>query len=187
MGLGKRLIFANLWLFEPLVARILESNPATNAMVRTTTAPTMLEAGVKENVLASRARAVVNFRILPGETSETVLAHVREVVDDAELQIELIGKPDQPSPLSSDTSPAYRMLERTARQVFPTAVVAPSLVVGATDSRSYAPIADGVYRFVPITADASDLKRIHSTDERCSVEGYGRAVRFYAQLIRNLQ
>ena len=64
---------------RPLVIRRLENTPTTNAMVRTTTAVTMFQAGTEENVLASRARAVVNFRILPGDSTASVLEHVRAV------------------------------------------------------------------------------------------------------------
>jgi carboxypeptidase PM20D1 len=62
----QRALFANLWLTRSLVMRRLEHSPTTNAMVRTTTAPTIFRAGTKDNVLPSYARAVVNFRILPG-------------------------------------------------------------------------------------------------------------------------
>src|SRR5712692_11456707 len=76
MPFGRRVMLSNLWLFAPLVVRALEQNPTTNSMVRTTTAPTIFQAGVKENVLPSKARAVVNFRILPGDSVAGVLAHV---------------------------------------------------------------------------------------------------------------
>ena len=63
---------ANLWLFGPVVRRQFLGAPATAAMLRTTTAVTMLRAGVKENVLPADAAAVVNFRIIPGESTESV-------------------------------------------------------------------------------------------------------------------
>jgi carboxypeptidase PM20D1 len=77
-----RLALANLWLFRPLVLGRLEDMPDTNALVRTTTAPTMLEGSIKENVLPVRPRAVVNFRIRPGETIASVTEHVRRTIDD---------------------------------------------------------------------------------------------------------
>ena len=82
-----RVGLANLWLFEPLVLRGLTASPETAAMVRTTTAPTIFHAGVKENVLPIQVRAIVNFRIRPGETRETVAAHVKEIVADPRVEV----------------------------------------------------------------------------------------------------
>ena len=116
-------MLSNLWLFGPLVTRALERTPVTNAWVRTTTAPTMFQSGVKENVLPSRARAVVNFRILQGDSVAAVLAHVRRVVADERVTVtRLEGTVSEPSPESSTTSAGYRLIERTARDLFPDAV-----------------------------------------------------------------
>jgi carboxypeptidase PM20D1 len=63
--------------------------------------------------------------------------------------------------------------------------VAPSQVTGATDARHYAGLSDNIYRFAPFVVRPEDLKRIHGTDERISVEHYAQCVRFYHQLIIN--
>src|SRR5204863_9048732 len=127
--LPARVGLANLWLFAPLVERRLAATPASDALLRTTTAPTMLEGSVKENVLPARVRAVVNFRIRPGESMATVLDHVRTVVADPRVRIApLEGTRSDPSPESSVTSEGFRMLQRTIAEVFPGVVVAPSLV-----------------------------------------------------------
>lgn len=78
----KRLVFANLWLFEPLIIRQLEGKPETNALVRTTMSPTLLEAGVKENVLPATASATLNFRLAPGETRESLQAYLQQELPD---------------------------------------------------------------------------------------------------------
>jgi carboxypeptidase PM20D1 len=185
MPLGLRLLFANTWLLRPLLLRQLASQPTTDATVRTTTALTVLEAGQKDNVLPSRARAVVNFRILPGDSVEGVLAHVRETVDDPAVQVRAVGFSSEPSPVSATDTPAWGGLSRAVRQVFPDAVVAPYLVVGATDARHFAGLSDAVYRFAPLRLAREDLARMHGTDERVSVAGHADAVRFYAQYLRN--
>ncbi len=123
MPLPMKLVFANRWLFGGLIVHQLEQSPTTNAVVRTTTAATIIEGGVKDNVLPARARAVINFRIKPGDTPESVLAHVARVVADKRVKIGLVD-PDAgsaPSPTSSTASAAYRTIERTIRQVFPRA------------------------------------------------------------------
>src|SRR6266545_1539268 len=81
MPFGPRLVMANRWLLGGILAAQFGATPYGNAMLRTTTAPTVLQAGVKENVLPSSARALVNFRILPGDSVGSVLEHMRGVVD----------------------------------------------------------------------------------------------------------
>jgi carboxypeptidase PM20D1 len=184
--LGQRIAFANLWAAEPLVLRSLEATPATNAMVRTTTAVTVFQAGTKDNVLASQARAVVNFRILQGDSVAGVLAHVRRVVADTTVEVRLAGAfSAEPSAVSSRRSPAFEMLERTIVSVAPDVIVAPFLVVVVADARHYAKLTSNVFRFLPLRLGSADLARMHGTDERVTVEGYELAVRLYRQLILN--
>lgn len=181
---GRRAVFANLWLTRPLVIRNLEGSPATNAMVRTTTATTVFQAGSKDNVLPSRARAVVNFRILPGDSLDSVLDHVRRVIDDPRVEIKRTGRFfAEPSAVSSSESETFRTLERTIRSVVPDAVVAPFLVVVVTDARYYAPLSRNVFRFLPVRLTPADLARMHGTNERLAVRNYETAVRLYRQLL----
>ena len=185
MPFGMRLVFANRWLFGPLLERRLAASPATDAALRTTTAATVFQAGTKDNVLPARARAVVNFRILPGDSVAGVLAHVRRTVDDARVRARVVGFASEPSPVSGTETAGFRAVQRSIRQVFPDAVVAPYLVVGATDARHFHGLSPHVYRFLPVRVTSGDLARMHGTDERVSVAGYADAVRFYAQLLRN--
>lgn len=186
LPLPLRTAFANLWLFEPLVISRLEGNPATNAVVRTTTAPTMIEGSPKDNVLPSEAWAVVNFRILPGDTVEGVVEHVRRVVDDSRVEIAPIRTPREPSPVSDPGSAAFAALQRTIGSTFPEALVAPGLVLGGTDARHYHRVADDVFRFGPYVFGPGDLGRVHGIDERVSVAGHARAIRFYVQLLEGV-
>ena len=186
MPLSSRMAMANLWLTRPLVIRMLARAPATDATLRTTTAPTMIQGSPKENVLPIRAQAIVNFRIIPGETPKTVLEHVRRVVDDTTVSIALAEPPSPPSPVSSTTSAAYRTLARDIAALEPDAIVAPSLVLGATDARQYAGYARDVYRFLPMRIGPADLDRVHGTNERIGVHDYARGVAFTTLLISHL-
>jgi carboxypeptidase PM20D1 len=185
LPLAQRAVFANLWLTRPLVIRILARSPSTDAAVRTTTATTIFEAGTQDNVLASQARAVVNFRVLPGDSVAGVFAHVRRVVNEPGVEIRALDTAAEPSPVSSTTSAAYRTLERSIREVLPDAIVAPYLVLGATDARYFHALSGNVYRFLPVRMTPADLDRLHGTDERIRLADYETAVRFYRQLIRN--
>ncbi|GBD32432.1 Acetylornithine deacetylase [bacterium HR33] len=180
-----RLVMANRWLFEPVIVRQFGSTAIGNAMLRTTTAPTMFQAGVKENVLPSSASAVVNFRILPGDSIGHVLEHVRRAIDDPRVEIRMLGFRSEPSPTSSVDSEHFRLIARSIRQVIPQAVVVPWLVVGGTDSRHFTRLTPDVYRVSLVRAGPGDMNRIHGTDERVGIENYGEMVRFYVQLLQH--
>jgi carboxypeptidase PM20D1 len=184
-ALGQRVVFANMWLTAPLVERRMASEPATNAFLRTTTAVTIVEGGTKENVLPGQARAVVNFRLRPGDTIDDVVAHVRAAVDDPRVEVAARPGANPASPVSDVAAPAFARIQTTIRQVYPDAVVAPYLVVGATDGRHYAGLTPNVYRFLPIAVPKPELSKFHGTNESISVENYVRCVQFYAQFIRN--
>lgn len=180
-----RIPLGNLWLFGRPMDWLLSGQPAANALMRTTTAVTMLSGSPKENVLPSQAVATVNFRILPGDTTQSVLEHVRGLVGSEALEVRMKSQGRDPSPVSPTDAPAFGLLHRTIEEIFPDAVVAPGLVLAGTDSRHYAAITPNVYRFAPFRYDADDLKRPHGIDERMSVEGFLDGVRFYVRLVEN--
>jgi len=189
MTFGQKLILANLWLFGPLAERDFASQPAGNARIRTTTAATLISGGVKENVLPLRARAVVNFRILPGDTVASVLAHVRNEVRNSVgsgVKVSQQGTHAvDPSPESDPAAPEFRLLQRTVSETLPGAVTAPNLLSGGTDTRHYEMLTRNVYRFLPIRMTDEDLSRLHGTNERVRIDDYATAVRFYMRLMRN--
>ena len=152
-------------------------------MIRTTQAATLFEAGVKENILPTKARAVVNFRILTADTLTDVENHARKVINDPRVKIAPLQISMEPSAISN----SFKLLHRTVRQIIPEAIVAPWLLVAATDSRHYAKLTRSIYRFVPFTLRPDDIQRFHGIDERISVKDYERCVRFFVQLIRNSQ
>jgi len=184
MPFGPRLFLSNLWLFAPLARHRFSDDPAANARIRTTTAATIMNAGVKENVLPHEARAVVNFRILPGDSVADVLEHVRS---EAGPGIRVSGRETaaEPSAESDVEAPAFRLIQTTIVQVFPGTLVSPNLLSGATDTKHYKDLSPNVYRFLPARIRREDLVRVHGTNERIGVETYAGLVRFYVQLVRN--
>lgn len=185
MSITRRIVFSNLWLFGWLVERKLAALPEMNAAIRTTTAPVMVEGGTKENILPKKARAVINFRILPGDTVNKVVEHAQKTIDDSQVKITVVENPWDPSVVSSLESESFITVQKTIRQIFPKTVVAPYLVAGATDSRYYGTFTENVFKFAPLYVSKEDLKRIHGVNERISVGDYETCVRFYVQLIRN--
>jgi carboxypeptidase PM20D1 len=185
ISFGGRMAIANMWLVGPLVKSYLERSPATNATIRTTTATTMFASGVKDNVLSARARAVVNFRLLPGDSVEGVLTHVRDVVDDPRVDIRPINAGSEPSPVSDVQSPAYALLARTIRETMPDAIVAPFVLMAGTDSRHFAAVTANVFRFTPMRLEKADLTRVHGANERVGVDNMAQVVSFYIALVKN--
>lgn len=179
------MIFANKWIFKGLLLKIYQGSSSGNALVRTTTAPTIITSGIKDNVIPTRAEAVINFRILPGETSVDVLAHVKKTIDDERITVEVIEGVREPAPVSSVSTTGFNAIALTLRQVYPEAVIAPTMMLAASDSRHYLPVSSNIYRFAPINVTSEDMARIHGLNERVNKEDYLNAVRFYYQLIKN--
>lgn len=186
MPFFKKLAIANLWLFSPIIKSQFEKKPSTNALIRTTTASTMFKGSPKENVLPSTAEALINFRILPGDSIESVKKHVKNTINDNRISISPMSKmASNPSKMSPINSSAFSTLEKTIRQIYPEAIVAPSIVLGGTDSRHFEEISRSIYRFRPWFVTEEDLKRIHGKNERISLIDYERCVKFYYQFIKN--
>jgi carboxypeptidase PM20D1 len=184
MPLWERVMVRNRWLFGPFLIHNLEATPNGNALVRTTTAVTMFNAGVKDNVLAAKAQAVINFRILPGDTSASVTEHIQRVIADDRVEISQFGADmREASPVSPVKGESYNILRSTVQGFFPDAVVTPNLLVATTDSSRYYALSDNVYKFFPMVRDAADMERIHGLNERLGVQDYLKSVRFMTQLM----
>ncbi|MCB9766118.1 MAG: M20 family peptidase [Alphaproteobacteria bacterium] len=187
MPFGNKLAFANRWLLGGVITGQLTKKTTTNATVRTTQAATMFAGGPKENVLPQRAWARVNLRLHPRDSSASAIERVRTVIDDPEVTVALYTGTinSEPSPVSSTDGPGFLTLTRTIREVVPEAVVAPGLVVGATDARHYTAVADDVYRFNPLRFTAETREQLHGTDEHMPLENLEEYVAFFMQLMRN--
>ena len=181
-GFG-RVALSNLWLFGPVVRKQLEAGASTNAMMHTTTALTIVNAGNKENVLPGRAEATVNFRLLPGDTQASVMDHVKQTVANERVDVKVLPGATEPSKVAPTDSASYRLIERTVRELFPGTVVAPGLMIGGTDSQHFELVADHIFKFSPVRAKAEDLPRFHGTNERISTANLAELIRFYHRLV----
>jgi carboxypeptidase PM20D1 len=189
MPFSKRIILANLWLFKPLLVYTSIKNPEQAGLYRTTTAIDMISGGFKDNALPPTASAVINFRILPGETAATVTDHVRSLVNDPEVTVNdpNASDPRNPSPISPINSPEFATLSTTIHQLFPSAIVSPYLINAATDATWYTPLSPNVYRFLAVDADMSMVTMAHGVNERVSPANYLKSVQFFTQLLHNIQ
>jgi carboxypeptidase PM20D1 len=154
--------------------------------LHTTSATTIISGGNKENVLPTKAMAIVNFRILPGESIASVRKYVAEVIDDKRIKISQINHfSDESSLVSNPNSKSFRLIQRTIASVFDGVLVAPYLVLGSTDARHYRKLTKYIYRFVPLRLAKNDLSRIHGMNERISIKNYHESINFYIHLIQN--
>ena len=186
LSIGHRIALSNLWLFNPVLKLLMDRDAPTRALLRTTFAATMLEGSSKENVLPPRARAIVNVRVHPSDTIERVVEHMTRVIGDPRVVVRrppgIMSAPSAVSPIESST---FTTLQRTIGQQFPDAIVAPGLVLGATDSRHYQLLSEHIYRFLPLRVTPPDMVRIHGVNERLAVGHYANVIAFYMRLIRN--
>lgn len=184
MPFWDRLMSANLWLFEPLVKAQLAQSPYSAAQFRTTTAATVFNAGTKENILPQEATALINFRLHPRDTIDIVIERTRTTINDSSIEIEIYAIPSNPPSPSNIDGVAYALIEQALGNSFGPIAATPSLVVGATDSRFYTDVASEIFRFTPVVMTLEQFSGFHGTNERVAVEGLGRSVMFYEQLIR---
>lgn len=180
-----RAALANQWLFGPILIHQLAASPVTNALIRTTTAPTIIQGGVKENVLPSEASAVVNFRLAPGDTAAQVKAHVEKTIADPNVTVTQYSTHSVEATSVADMDgPGYKFIADAVRTIAPEAVVTPGLVVTGTDSKHYSRVSEAAYRFAPMRLTTPDISRIHGTNERIGTVNYGELISFYAALVR---
>jgi carboxypeptidase PM20D1 len=187
MPIFQKVLFANQWVFKGLLEKQLERINSMNAMMRTTTAPTIISGGVKENILPNQAYALVNFRILPGDTAKDVVDHATRVINDSDVTVSIHqDRWTPPSGVSSAETEVFGAITASASQAFGDILIVPGLVTGGTDTKHYTSITDNSYRFFPIILEAADAGRIHGIDERIAVENYLKMVQYYTRLVENL-
>jgi carboxypeptidase PM20D1 len=177
----KRAVIANMWLFKGAVISQMEQNKQTNALVHTTLVPTIVKAGIKDNVIPSIAKATFNSRILPGQTSDDVVNFVKAAINDERVTVKKQSiSLMEPSSTTATANPSYKRLEDIVYQVVPNVLVSPYLMIGATDSRYFRGFSDAVLNFTPM----QDAKGFHGIDERIGISDLNRMIAFYALVMK---
>ena len=183
MPLTQRFFLANTWLLEPFIIADMLGDPSRAAGIRTTTAATMISGSPKSNILPTRAEAVVNFRIMPGESSQTVRDHVVDAIDDERVDVSLEMAMEPPG-ISETDSDAYRMLAGSIRAMDEGIIVVPYMVRGGTDAKWFNPLSRHVYRFNMGKATPETMRLAHGINEHVSIEDYLLGVRFFYLMLK---
>ena len=188
-GINK-FVITNTWLTGPLVKSMMSKSPDTAASIHTTIAATQATGSSKSNVLPTKATAVVNFRLFPGDSVDSVVKKVKAVIDDPEVKVTAMTPNFEASPVSSTTSAGFNTIVKTIRQTLEDKeeiTVAPYLMLGGSDAKHFGAISPDTYRFLPVFMDKKQLDAVHGTNESIETKNYLRMIQFYAQLIRNVQ
>lgn len=168
----------------------MATDQVTRAMLHTTIAVTMINAGIKDNVLPPSATAVVNFRPMPGDTPEVIIDHVRKAIGDDRITITDISASTPATAVADPEGPGYKALEKTVRQIWGNdLIVAPFFVIGGSDSKHFQarPFAPDVYTITGIQLESTkEFAGFHGVNERILVDEYGKTIAFFYQLMGNL-
>jgi carboxypeptidase PM20D1 len=186
MPMPLKAVFANQWLFAPLILNEYEKSDEGRALLRTTEVATIINAGNKENVIPSLVNAKVNYRILNDETSTQVIERAKKLINDTLVKI-TAGELYEPSRNSSSATYGFKLLQQTSAQVFPDAIVTPFLMLGSTDSKHFQDITENTYRFFPVRMNSDLLGTIHGINERIGAKDYMETISFYETLLTNLK
>jgi acetylornithine deacetylase/succinyl-diaminopimelate desuccinylase-like protein len=162
---------------------ISNSNPMWNSMLRDSIAPTMLQAGIRRNVVPSEARGVINIRLLPGNPLEALLSKLQQLVNDPQIRFEVQPGSGEAAPSSSLSSDLYSTITRQAKQNFPGTTVVPFMSTGATDSWPLRMRNVQAYGLMPFPLADSDFARMHGDDERIPVESFHKGVQFLGDIV----
>ncbi|PIF44481.1 carboxypeptidase PM20D1 [Chryseobacterium sp. 52] len=185
MPFSSRLAISNQWLLKPLLLSKLTKSNTTNALVRTTTALTMMKGSDGTNVLSPEVEFVVNFRLLPGDSVKDVEKHIAKATEGFEVEVEEIDNTREASAVSPTNTKAYQLIEAGVKEIHPGAIVTPYLTMAGTDAAKYQIVSKNIYRFMPIKINSSEQQSIHSTNEYVSIENYLKMIHYFEYMMKN--
>lgn len=184
MNFGAQMAIANRWLLEPAIIKIMSGTPPSNALLRTTTAITMIKGGDVPNVMSPTTEIVVNFRLMPEDSPQAVIEHVKTLCAGYDVVIETMGDTRTISKISPYDSHAFNIIESSVLAIHPNGIVSPYITIGATDAIKYEPLSANVYRFMPAFLNQYELALMHGVNEHISIENYAKMIRYYIELMR---
>ena len=164
---------------------ISDANPVWNAMLRDTITPTMLTAGIRQNVVPSEARGVLNIRLLPGNNVDPLLGKLRQLVNDPQVRFETEAAAGESAPSSSLTSDLYTTIVHTAGKTFAGAPVLPYMSTYATDSWPLRMRNVQAYGLLPFPLTEDDISRMHADNERIPVDSFRKGILFLYAIVND--
>jgi carboxypeptidase PM20D1 len=187
MKMPAKLLFTNKWLFKPYILYAYQQvGGEGNAVTRTTSTTTILNAGVKKNTVPSEASAKVNFRLLTGHKSSDVLQTLKNIVNDGRVVFTPTNNTAEASPITSTESFGFKTTQKVCADIFPDAAVSPFLMIGATDSKHFTDFSQSLIRCLPVRMNKEQLSSVHGVNKRIKIEDYMEMIAFYKKMMTTL-
>lgn len=175
-------LFLNQGISSPIIKRAFSKGSTTSALIRTTITPTMIGGSNAPNIIAKEAWAMLNCRVLPGDSDKSIIEYVKKVINNENIAISVINY-KKPSPISTINTEAWETLKTTIKRTFPNSITTSFLMMGGTDAKHYHNVCDNIYRFEPCQMNQSEIAKMHNDNERMSFENIHNATKFYLDLI----
>lgn len=177
-----KLAMSNMWLFKPLIYDIYSASPAGNAMVRTTMVPTIIQGGVKDNVIPNIVTANINYRLLPGTSVADAIAHTEKAINNPLIKVTATRQAQEASTVSPSNTASFNNIMNSIQLNFENVIVAPFLMIAGTDSKHFDIVSPNIYKFSPMT----DPTGFHGVNEFLNLKDYKNTIGFYVDFIKNL-
>ena len=181
-----RLLFGNLWLFKPLLTKLLPVlSPQAGALMRTTIAPTMQSGSDGCNVLPQEATLNLNLRYIPHQDMEESNEIIRRLAAKYDLEVQVQDAYGACEPIDTE-SEAFKLVEETIREIFPGLPIVPYIMTGGTDARYFEEICPACIRFAPVIYGPEQMKGMHGLNENMETVSLPGAVDYYKALIKKI-
>ena len=179
-----KMIFANMWLFEGLLTKVLGSiSSAGGAMIQTTLAFTKAKGSDGLNVLPQEAYVTGNMRFIPHQDADESIALVAEIAKKYNIETEVIYK-DYACPVVDYKGAPFQLVEEVAAEVYPGVGICPYVMTGGTDAKFYRDLSDYCLRFAPLYITQQQYKSIHALNENICKGTLPKGVDFYKMMIQ---
>lgn len=184
MNFGMKLIFANMWLFKPLLTKLLpDISSAAGAMIKTTLAFTTAKGSDGLNVLPQEAYVTGNMRFIQHQPTDESIALISKIAKKYDIDTEVIYK-EQPCPIVNYQSNAFHLVEEVSDIIYPGVQICPYVMTGGTDAKYYSAISDYCIRFAPLYINQQQYGSIHGLNENIYQGALPKGVDFYKEIIK---
>lgn len=186
MDFGMKLIFANMWLFKPLLTKLLPSiSSAGGAMIRTTIGFTMAKGAEGLNVLPQEAYVTGNMRFIQHQPTDESIAIITDIAKKYDIETEVIYK-DYPCPVVDFHTDAFKLIEEVASEIYPGVGISPYCMTGGTDAKYYTKVCDNCIRFAPLYITKQQHESVHGLNENINQGTLPMGVDFYKTVVKKV-